>query len=338
MVSIAVVIGGIIGFFAVGGRHLIPRRNRGPIRRHHRRSHEERFAQEAAARPVAKLEWDRNWYLTKCDTPWITALRIEVIDKELERRGHRPAPTDDHRRTSEDAESARAATHQAELAARVGAGALAVAGAGAGEGLEGVPDLIEPILGWRCWKIGSDGLLHALHGGGRHIALGGPGPVWEPRKAVVASCNSEHWMSDALTRQARGEQMTPHIAPMPNCSCGFYAARLLRNTQAPYDGFAYGLVALWGRVEEHASGWRAQYAYPVNLTIIADGEWGKTRAKQVLATIRKAYGVPTRIGTKEEFEALQIDQLETEPLPPQIAQWLLDSIAEHPLTEGMGPE
>lgn len=167
-------------------------------------------------------------------------------------------------------------------------------------------------------------MLHALHGGGRFSYAASMGPLWEPRKAIVASCNRDSRV-DLLEAMEAANTGKPyrHVAPEPRCVCGFYAARLLRNAQFPAEPFAYGLVALWGRVEEHQDGWRAQYAYPVNLTIIADRD--AKRSLELLQTIRTAYGVPARLGTEEELELLKVEQLATEPLPPQItalATWI----------------
>jgi hypothetical protein len=60
-------------------------------------------------------------------------------------------------------------------------------------------------------------------------------------------------------------------APGFGCSCGVYATSDLRDPGAAwrsgphYERHVIGAVALWGRVVEHETGYRAQHARPVAL-------------------------------------------------------------------------
>ena len=105
-----------------------------------------------------------------------------------------------------------------------------------------VPEAIE---GWRVWR------LSASRDGPR-LRPNGRGELWPVRSAAVATC----W------RRRR------HEAPVARCTCGLYAARdpsMLRQARSPA---VIGMVSLWGRVVEHANGWRAGRAYPQRLDLL----------------------------------------------------------------------
>ncbi len=118
-----------------------------------------------------------------------------------------------------------------------------------------IPDLIEPITGWRAWYLGggADGLtlFSAIHEQHR----------WPAGLAVEARC-------------ARG-----HPAPADDCECGVYASLSEEDALAyvPLRAWLFpararanailGRVALWGKVRQGPAGWRAQFAYPDHLFI-----------------------------------------------------------------------
>jgi hypothetical protein len=52
---------------------------------------------------------------------------------------------------------------------------------------------------------------------------------------------------------------------------------------------ALGRVSLWGRVIENVQGWRAQYAYPYDVTLIA-GDADAARG------LRRRYAVDVSLG------------------------------------------
>lgn len=107
------------------------------------------------------------------------------------------------------------------------------------------PLAVEPVEGWRAWRLSFDRLGPSLHPTGR----GGP---WQRASVTTAGC----W------RHRR------HHAPTRDCSCGLYAVRdpdQLRHARSPA---VIGTVALWGRVVEHTIGWRAEYGYPQRLTLV----------------------------------------------------------------------
>jgi len=134
--------------------------------------------------------------------------------------------------------------------------------------LDPVATYLEPIVGWRCWRVLP---IQTLSEGKRYrlCAVGtyGVPKVWEPRAAVVANCSSFR---------------SRHEAPHRSHDCGIYAyaseeeaerkfASLWRSNSAPGTTWAFGRVSLWGRVIECELGWRGQYAYPYAVAVFSNG-------------------------------------------------------------------
>ncbi|MDL5157584.1 hypothetical protein [Actinomycetospora termitidis] len=115
-----------------------------------------------------------------------------------------------------------------------------------------VPDLAEPVAGWRVWDLAETREGPLLVSPLRPV-------FWPPRRPMTATCS-------------RG------CAPSPSlpCRCGLYAMdelpRLHRESRG--QGRVVGCTALWGRVVEHAHGFRAQFAYPLLLFLLPAGRPG----------------------------------------------------------------
>jgi hypothetical protein len=122
------------------------------------------------------------------------------------------------------------------------------------------PDLIEPVLGYRVWRV-RDGLLHPW-------CQHGPWPAGEAQPARCLSTG------------------TTHAAPASGCHCGFHALHSLDAKLGSFSareyatsadgrhmgvfgrvqgwvGWVAGAVVAWGRLEVHANSFRAEYAKPV---------------------------------------------------------------------------
>lgn len=98
---------------------------------------------------------------------------------------------------------------------------------------------VEAIIGWRRWSVTMFG----------ETLLSNNGVPWEPCKALAAVC--------ALGNACQGI----------HCGCGIYAYKLQKDAQTGENAptavtHIWGQVALWGRVIEHKTGYRAQFAYP----------------------------------------------------------------------------
>ena len=115
-----------------------------------------------------------------------------------------------------------------------------------------------PVTGWRAWVVTEtpDGLR-----------LGSVlyDEIWTPASAALARCRRRE--------ELFAEPLPPHATPTLECGCGFHAA------QDPADALSYlrgrdepgtvcrilGEVALWGRLVETETGYRAEAAYPLRL-------------------------------------------------------------------------
>lgn len=105
------------------------------------------------------------------------------------------------------------------------------------------PDLIEPVLGFRQWRVSRDG-LRSLH------------------------CD-ERWTSATMEARCLVGTHPDDEAPVPECQCGLHAwyRRTPRLASAATADLVCGAVVLWGRIELHAQGMRGQYARIVALAL-----------------------------------------------------------------------
>lgn len=115
------------------------------------------------------------------------------------------------------------------------------------------PDLIGHHVGYRYWRPGPEGVLMALR----------TPMLWPALRPLEALC--------LMPPLARGADHG--AAPSLGCSCGCYAFTIAHmeryglelETVQP----VVGRVALWGTVVESEWGFRAQYATPIDLAVIA---------------------------------------------------------------------
>ncbi len=110
-------------------------------------------------------------------------------------------------------------------------------------GMEFAPDLIEPIVGFRHWRL-VDGALSSM------FSM----TAWEGAQMTARCTNGDH---------------DPAQTPSPECVCGIYAyyEPCPRTALAMTRGLVGGAVVLWGRVEAHATGVRAEHARIVALDL-----------------------------------------------------------------------
>jgi hypothetical protein len=111
-------------------------------------------------------------------------------------------------------------------------------------GIDSVPDLIEPLVGFRHWSVHGDRLHSPFHG--------------------------DRW--DDVELQARCEAGAHDRAdvPAPDCKCGVYAYydQPPRSSAATKD-LVIGAVVLWGQVQLHGAGMRASHARIIGLALPA---------------------------------------------------------------------
>jgi hypothetical protein len=151
------------------------------------------------------------------------------------------------------------------------------------------PDLIEPVVAFRAWRVIDDRLLSP------YIPCRWEGPV------MHAQC----YPANRALVFGRGWLDAPHEPPHPDCQCGIYAYHR-PGVQAYYGEWEWveGVVSLWGRIEAHRDGLRAQHA-------------------RVCALARKP-GPVERIAARIGVELVDRDGLRDEaarfgaPLPPAL--------------------
>jgi hypothetical protein len=107
------------------------------------------------------------------------------------------------------------------------------------------PDLIHPVVGFRLWRLDDDGL-------------------WSPYFR-------ERWTRGCQTAACRAAPEREHAEPSPahTCTCGIYAwyRPCPRLAYACTTGLVGGAVVLWGLLELHGTGMRAQHAMVVALSL-----------------------------------------------------------------------
>jgi hypothetical protein len=168
------------------------------------------------------------------------------------------------------------------------------------------PDLIEPITAWRTWyAYENHGRLWLMSINGttwpaagklaaecpnckyllQTVAVGNP-PITAVNPPPQGMSYAQ-WAQAALS-QAQGDWELPelHDPPGEACTCGIYAKKTLdeylfasMSTHNMFwgqtrNGFEIvpllGKVKLWGKVIEHETGYRAQYAEPLSLIILEE--------------------------------------------------------------------
>jgi hypothetical protein len=148
------------------------------------------------------------------------------------------------------------------------------------------PDFIEPIVGWRYWRLDRERA--------RLASLTGRAEVWPVGRAFEAVCrHAKRDARDVRYQFVGGYKRSRHGSPEEGCTCGIYAARDL-NTLRSKMLFGLGLmvvgeVSLWGKIIAGTRGFRAQFAYPRRLYVVQRTvDWDQSNTIRALGI----YGVP----------------------------------------------
>ena len=123
------------------------------------------------------------------------------------------------------------------------------------------------VTAWRTWRVwlSSEGL--SLHSVAAAPNLG----EWQPLRPMEARCGY---------REMRPPACECDSCPSGDNKCGIYAYREAPSSVTHAMGIV-GRVALWGTVIEHQTGYRSQFAYPID---VAYGHctWCGSASKPVL--------------------------------------------------------
>jgi hypothetical protein len=132
------------------------------------------------------------------------------------------------------------------------------------------PDLVRPVIGYRLWRLADDGL-------------------WSPYV-------EERWdrgVHAAVCRADRAHHAGP--APAHDCSCGIHAwyEPCPTLSWAATRHLVAGAVALWGAMELHPFGMRAEHGMIVALAL---PPWHGTKPRRIveIAAGLEVEAVPTR--------------------------------------------
>jgi hypothetical protein len=127
------------------------------------------------------------------------------------------------------------------------------------------PDLIEPVVGFRDWRA-VDGKLIS-----RHLPF-----EWSAR-TMRAECYRGGGFAFASDVSA-----AVHRAPGRDCRCGIYAYYRPEGEFPIVDARGVtGIVTVWGEIEAHADGLRAEYARVEALGVYQ--HWTRRRKLEVAA-------------------------------------------------------
>lgn len=161
--------------------------------------------------------------------------------------------------------------------------------------------LMEPVTAWRVWHATIVAKRWRLHS----VLLPDVPVIWEPHQPLIARHVDT---GDHTVNCSCGE--SPCIGDgVWSWGCGIYGLKrsltaVLSDRAASSLPHAHhsvtiiGAVWLWGRIVEHAFGYRAQFGYPkaiydCGLTADAGGPFGKLQqTTRGVREIADAYGIP----------------------------------------------
>lgn len=171
--------------------------------------------------------------------------------------------------------------------------------------------LMEPVTAWRVWAAGIVGNQWRLFS-----PLRPDGAMWEPHQPLEAQHDGLRitpygWMCECRESPCNSYEDLSY-------GCGIYAlkpshATVLFDYAAKYSAPRFfdngtalivGAVWLWGRIVEHACGYRAQYGYPKGVCDYGS-DWHSRheflrvrhrheflRVRRAVPEIAGAYGIP----------------------------------------------
>jgi len=158
--------------------------------------------------------------------------------------------------------------------------------AGRLSGMDFAPDLIEPIIGFRLWRLVDN--------------------------ALTSMFSTIPWAAPEMTARCPLGHHDPAQTPSARCTCGIYTYYdpCPRTSSAMTPDLVGGAVVVWGRVEAHATGVRAEHARIVAL----DLPLIRAQKRRVVTQVAERLGVPAVAHRGLKAAALGHGS----PLPPSL--------------------
>ena len=119
-------------------------------------------------------------------------------------------------------------------------------------------DTLGPVEGWKGFQLGGDTTE-------THLVSPTRGTAW-PHEGLRFECFCNCGCGSVRQRFWKHE----HKIPTPDSSCGIYAP------SEPFEPMTYGgvqvlaRVKLWGTIQKYSSGYRAEWAKPVQIILLTD--------------------------------------------------------------------
>ncbi len=175
-----------------------------------------------------------------------------------------------------------------------------------------IPDRFDPIVGNRLWRWDRREAGWRLRSFYTNV-------TWPVNHPLVAYCNQYTGLTEKRWKRRHRESggIEERICPIVGCTCGIYALKdtwwpggIMPGKRAGSDHYAYGRVALWGTVQIHQYGYRAQFAYPIDVHLDQATFTDVESARTASTALAEAYGIevtvePFSTYTSEVFENLK---------------------------------
>jgi len=164
-----------------------------------------------------------------------------------------------------------------------------------------IPDVAEPIVGYRSWLVEYQGPLGLVDSDRTYDIPTGPYRVvsrfgreaWEPGVPAIAICgNMDIFSRDRVTRGLSCEASPSRSKEGHHgFGCGIYSYKdpcrsASYHNPRTFTMSVWGEILMWGNVYEHEHGYRAQYAWPSGFACMRD-----LRSIRVAEGLAEAYGV-----------------------------------------------
>lgn len=181
----------------------------------------------------------------------------------------------------------------------------------------------QPVVAWRGWNVEREDIGRPILRSAVDAAL------WPTTAELVAKCDRKLGNEDDAPRAHDGEPV-----PADECTCGIWCTKTLWDLERAggYDGLAiFGLIALKGRLQEHAIGYRGEMAYPVALFVNvrpedAEGQFGPIAWRQKLAEYTRALGEAYRVPTAAAPPSRALDLIARLARDEGLPRWALRAL------------